>query len=158
MRIAIAVLVSSSLWAAAAAAECRDSAGGSCSLDIRLSPAAGCLCLMSVAVFEGPGCDAEHRLWGETLGCNVTDRMAVTDRGFLVSILAPATAHPEWSIVSVLWWRDGGVVQSRLALEDLSETAGLAGVVRPRFEGTAIRFSPEVLVPFERLEAAAGGP
>lgn len=157
MRTAIAVLVASLFWAAAAAAECRDSANGSYSFDVQLSPAAGCLCLMSVSVFEGPGCAADRRSWGETLGCSLTDRMAMTDGGRLVSILAPATAHPEWSIVAVLEWSDGRVRTRRLALEDLPETAGLTGVVRPRFEGAAIRFSDDVLVPFARLEAATGG-
>jgi hypothetical protein len=156
MRITIAILGSSLLWAAAAGAECRDSAGDSYSFSIQLSPAAGCLCLMSVSVFEGPGCVQDHRLWGDTLGCSLTDRMAVTDGGRLVSILAPATAHPEWSIVAVLEWVDGRVRTRRLALEDLPETAELTGVVRPRFEGAAIRFSDDVLVPFARLEAATG--
>ena len=156
MRITIAVVVSSLFWAAAAEAQCRDSTGGTYSADIRLSPAAGCLCLMSVSVFEGPGCRTEARLWTDTRGCNETDRIAVTDHGHLVSILAPATSHPEWSIVSILEWRDGRVRAHRLALEDLPETAGLTGVVRPRFEGAAIRFSPDVLVTFEHLEAAAG--
>lgn len=156
MRILLAALVSSLWWPGAARADCRDSAGGAYSVEIRLSPAAGCLCLMSVSVFEGPDCATDRRLWGATRGCNETDRMAVTDGGRLVSILAPATSHPEWSIVAVLEWRDGRVRTHRLALEDLPETAGLTGVVRPRFEGAAIRFAPDVLVPFERLENAAG--
>ncbi len=156
MRILLAALVSSLWWPGTARADCRDSTGGTYSVEIRLSPAAGCLCLMSVSVFEGPGCAADHRLWGATRGCNETDRMAVTDRGRLVSILAPATSHPEWSIVAVLEWHDGRVRTHRLALEDLPETAGLTGVVRPRFEGAAIRFAPDVLVPFERLEDVAG--
>jgi len=156
MRVLLAALVSSLLWSGTTRADCRDSAGGAYSFEIQLSPAAGGACLMSVSVFEGPGCAADHRLWGATRGCNETDRMAVTDHGRLVSILAPATSHPEWSIVAVLEWHDGRVRTHRLALEDLPETAGLTGVVRPLFEGAAIRFAPDVLVTFERLESAAG--
>lgn len=156
MRIVLLALLCGSFgWARLARAECRDSAAGAYSLDVRLSPAAGCLCLMQVAVFEGSGCASDRRLWDETVGCNLTERIAVTDQGRLVSILAPATARPDWSIVAVLERRDGRVSRRDLALEDLPETAGLRGVVRPRFEGAAVRFSPEVVVSFDRLEAAA---
>lgn len=151
----LAVLCASFAWAGVARGECRDSPGTAYSFDVRLSPAAGRRCLMWATVFEGSGCGADRRLWDVTLGCNLTERITVTDAGRLVSILAPATTHPDWSIVAVLGWRDGRAARRYLALEDLPETAGLRGVVRPRFEGSAIRFSPEVLVSFERLEAVA---
>jgi len=111
---------------------------------------------MDVEVFAGPDCRPAERRWGDTRGCNETERMAITDAGDLVAILAPATSHRDWAIVSVVSWRDERVVATRLALEDLPGTAALRGVVRPVFEGAAIRLSPEVLVPFAVLESLAG--
>jgi hypothetical protein len=153
MRPARTILVVSLAWASAAHAECRDSAGGAYSFDTHLSLQAGHMCLIDVEVFAGPGCHPAERLWGDTRGCNETERLAVTDRGTLVSILAPATAHRDWAIVSLLAWRDERVVVTRLALEDLPGAAALRGVVRPVFDGAAIRFAADILVSFETLEA-----
>ena len=152
MRIfAIGFLVSA-IWASAARAECRASAGGAYSFELRLSALSGGGCFVDVAVFAGADCGAEERRWGDVRGCSQTERMVVTDEGNLVSILAPATAHRDWSIVLVLSWRDGEVVETWLALEDLPGTESLRGVVRPVFEGMAIRFSPDVLLPLAELE------
>ncbi len=143
-------------WASSARAECRASAGNAFSFDVRVSPQAGGACLMDVEVFAGADCRSEQRRWGDTLGCNETERIAVTDQGSVVSILAPATSHRDWAIVTVFVWRDERVVETRLALEDLPGTETLGRVVRPVFEGAAIRFSPDVLLPFATLESLAG--
>jgi hypothetical protein len=108
---------------------------------------------MDVTVFEGASCDPARRQWASTRGCNETERVAVMDRGSLVSILAPATSHLDWAIVNVISWRGGRVVVRSLALRDIPGAQALQGTVRPVFEGAAIRFAPDVLVPFEALEA-----
>jgi hypothetical protein len=155
MRTTIVIFLAMLLWSSSAHAECRSSANAAYSFDVRLSPAAGCMCLMVAEVFAGPDCRPQESRWSETFGCNVTDRMAVTDQGNLVSILAPATAHRDWSIVAVHSWRDGRVVGTWLSLDEIPGTEVLHGVVRPVFDGAAIRFSADVVVAFTVLEAAA---
>ena len=155
MRLALFVVLASISWVSAARAECRASANGAFSFDLHVSAQAGGACLIDVDVFAGSDCRPDERRWGDTRGCNETERMAITDAGDLVAILAPATSHRDWSIVLVLSWRDERVVATRLALEDLPDTAALHGVVRPVFEGAAIRFSPEVLITFAALESLA---
>jgi hypothetical protein len=154
MRTTIVILLATLLWSPPSRAQCRASASATYSLQIRLSPAAGGACLMVAEVFAGPDCRPDQSRWSETFGCNVTDRMAVTDRGNLVSILAPATAHRDWSIVAVHSWRDGRVVGTWLSLDEIPGTEALHGVVRPVFDGAAVRFSDDVAVTFEVLEAA----
>jgi hypothetical protein len=153
MRPSLTVVLLTVAWASTANAECRASASGAFSFDVRLSPLAGRACLMDVTVFAGPSCEPARRQWSSTRGCNETDRMAVTDRGDLVSILAPATSHRDWAIVSVIEWRSGRVTAATLALQDLPGAGTLRGVVRPVFDGAAIRLAPDVLVSFETLES-----
>lgn len=156
MRNTLLVVLVSLAWGSSARAECRASATGAFSFDMHLGAGAGRACLMDVEVFAGPDCRPEERRWGDTRGCSQTERMAITDQGSLVSILAPATAHRDWSIVAVLSWRDDRLAEAWLALEEMPGTEALGGVVRPVFEGPAVRFSPEVLVPFTVLESLAG--
>jgi hypothetical protein len=153
-NILLTVLVSLA-WGSPVRAECRASENGAFSFDVHLSPGAGGICLMDVEVFAGPDCRPEERRWDDTRGCSQTERMAITDQGNLISILAPATSHRDWSIVAVLSWRDDQVAETGLALEEIPGTETLDGVIRPVFEGAAIRFSPEVLVPFTVLESLA---
>jgi hypothetical protein len=155
MRHALLVVLASTSWASVAHAECRASASGAFSFDVQVSALAGGMCAMDVTVFAGADCRPDERRWSDTRGCNETERMAITDAGNLVAILAPATSHRDWSIVTVLSWRDERVVATRLALEDLPGTEALRGVVRPVFEDAAIRFSPDVVVPFALLESLA---
>jgi hypothetical protein len=145
--------VRADIWVSIANAECRASSGGAFSFDFEVSPLAGGACLMDVTVFAGPSCEPARRQWASTRGCNETDRLAVTDRGSLISILAPATSHPDWAIVNVISWRGGRVVVRSLALRDIPGAQALRGTVRPVFEGAAIRFASDVLVPFGALEA-----
>jgi hypothetical protein len=135
---------------------CRASAGGAFSFLVRLSPGAGRACLDIVEVFAGPECAAERRVWSDTRGCSQTERVAVCDEGNLIAILAPATSHREWSIVLVLGWDGERVTEQWLSLQELPGTQALRGVVRPTFEGAAIRFSADVLVPFEAFESTRG--
>ena len=155
MRNILPVVLVSLAWVSSGRAECRASANGAFSFDMHLGAGAGRGCLMDVEVFAGPDCRPEERRWDDTRGCSQTDRMAITDEGNLVSILAPATVHRDWSIVAVFAWRDDRVAETWLALEDLPGTEALDGVVRPVFEGAAVRFSAEVLVPFTVLESLA---
>ena len=155
MRTTIVILLATLLWSSPARAECRASANAAYSVSVRLSPAAGRACLMIAEVFSGPDCRPEESRWSETFGCNVTDRMAVTDQGNLVSLLAPATAHRDWSIVAVISWRDDRVVEKWLSLDEIPGTEALHGVVRPVFDGAAVRFAEDVAIGFAALESLA---
>lgn len=95
---AVVVLLASLAVPAAAAAECRQSAGGAYSVDVELSPAAGILCLMDVRVHRGRACGGEPA-WAATLGCDETRWMVVADDGTLVSLRAPRPYRRGWEIV-----------------------------------------------------------
>lgn len=108
--MAVATIVRTALFALAivvagpvgsAAAECRDSASRAFSVDIRHSPLSGRACFHTVTVFEGASCSAGSERWAVTLHCGETRRMVVTDRGRLVSLLAPRASRPGWEIVRV---------------------------------------------------------
>src|SRR3978361_341272 len=76
------------LTAGEAVAACRTSASGNYSFETRLRPGPGRLCRMTVEVFDGRSCGPTPR-WQALLPCDQTQRMAISDRGRLVSILTP---------------------------------------------------------------------
>ncbi len=154
MRFAHALLFAASLMPVTAHADCRSSAGRTYSFATHLSPAAGILCLYVVDVFEGPSCDASARRWSTTRGCNETRRMAVTDAGSLISILAPRASRRDWPILRVLRFDGERVVERSIRLGDLPGVPA-NGTVRLSFEGAAVRIDGRggsTRVPFESIE------
>lgn len=125
--------------APARASACTASAGGGASYEVRLSPRAGVLCLMIVTAYEGASCEPAREIGSREVGCNVTRRLAITENGALVSILAPRTSHRDWAILQVTSLRAPPSTRA-LRLDDLAETASLAGTVRVSFEGASVVF------------------
>ncbi len=122
----------------ARAQECVASAAGAFSHDVRVSPRAVGACLYVVTVYEGASCEAARRTWSAELGCSEARRMRVTDRGRLVSILAPRVANPLWPIVRVFAQQGTGVSRVSLRLRDIAGTEALRGPARMAFEGTSL--------------------
>src|SRR5687767_6386910 len=122
MRLSLVLLLLA--LPSAARAECRSSPNGLFSYDLRVSPRAGGMCLHIVELHHGAGC---AQLTAEIeLACNETRRMAVTDRGYLVSVLAPRASEREWSIVRVTVGRDHFV---HFRLRELPGIETIRGVV-----------------------------
>ena len=145
---------------AVAAAECRPSPSGARSVDTRLSARAGYLCIHTVHVYAGSACEGTPE-WSIDLACSQTSRLAITDRGLLISILAPRARSRDWAILSVID-RNGVSPRSgslgsgvRLRLRDLPDTEALRGAARVDFDGASVRFrgNVEVRVAFDRIEA-----
>ena len=137
-----------------ARAECMSSPSAAHSYQTRLSPRAGILCLYIADVYAGGACEGEPA-WSVELSCGETSRLAVTDRGRLISILAPRASRPEWNIVRITT-RDRAPV--RIPLGDLPGASALRGAVRLDFDGGALRLrsrAGEVRVTFDALEALA---
>lgn len=146
------------LAATVAAQDCTPSPGGMFSFATSVSPRAGRIALYDVRVFSGATCEVAALVGTTTLGSY--RRLAVTDGGVLVRILAPRTSHRNWNIVSlvvvareheeerVLW----------LSLDDLPGTAGLTGSVRASFDATDVLFTSrgaEARVSLSALDALA---
>jgi hypothetical protein len=149
----LALLVLGSLFASVAAAACRTSVSGGHSFDTRLTPGPNRLCRMTVDVFEGKACGATPR-WSALLPCDQTERMAISDRGRLISILAPVAKRPDLNAVRVTWSRE------RWAWVTLDKLAGgkpFKGPVRLGFEGDALKLSADrtVVIPFETVRQLA---
>src|SRR4051812_33173356 len=102
-RIAIlALLLAGLLVAAKAAAACRGSASGNYSFDTRPRPGPGRECRMTVDVFDGRACSPTPR-WHALLPCDQTERMAISDRGRLISILTPLAKRRDLNVIRVTW-------------------------------------------------------
>lgn len=121
----------------AAQADCTASAGGTWSFARRLSPRAGRGCIQIVSVHEGGSCAGEAR-WTIENGCNVTRRLAITDQGELVSILAPRTTHRDWSVVRVIGRAAGQSFDARLAAEEIPGLEAIRGALRLSFDADAL--------------------
>lgn len=117
---------------------CAASPSGAFSHDVRVSPRAGGACLYVVTVYDGGACEPARRSWSAELGCSEARRMRVTDRGRLVSILAPRARNPLWPIVRIFAAEGTGVRRTSLRLRDLPGTAALHGPVRFAFEGASL--------------------
>lgn len=132
-------------------AECRASPSGVHSFDLRVSARAGGMCLHVVDVYAGVGCAGLE--WSVTLACNFTERLAITDHGRLISILAPYAARRDWDILRVT----GPAGSAFLPLGELPGVAELDGTVAVAFAGAALRLhgNEELHVSFDAIEALA---
>lgn len=151
--IGLLVLLLAPLLAAEALAACRVSASGNHSFDTRLTPGPARVCRMTVDVFEGRACGATPR-WHALLPCDQTERMAISDRGRLISILTPVAKRRDLNVVRVTWSAD------RWAWVTLDKLAGgkpFKGPVRLAFEGDALKLAADrtVVLPFETVRQLA---
>lgn len=149
----LALLLAGSLVAAEAAAACRASASGNFSFDTRFSPGPNRLCRMTVDVFGGRSCGPTPR-WHTLLPCDQTERMAISDRGRLISILTPLAKRRDLNVIRVTWNGD------RWAWATLDRLAGpnpFKGPVRLAFEGDALKLTADrtVVIPFETVRQLA---
>jgi len=151
--ILLALLLAGLLAAAEAAAACRVSASGKYSFDTRISPGPGRQCRMTVEVFDGRSCGPTPR-WHALLPCDQTERMAISDRGRLISILTPLARRRDLNVIRVTWRVD------RWAWVTLDKLAGpkpFKGPVRLAFEGDALKLTADrtVVIPFETVRQLA---
>ena len=98
----VLIAVGLALVSARASATCRPSANGSHSFDSRLSPIAGQVCRMTVAVFAGASC-AEPALWQVRLPCDQASQTAISNQGRLISILLPRTKSLDLNVIRITW-------------------------------------------------------
>jgi len=151
LLLAVGLMVPSTV----ARAECRDSAGGTFSLDVRLSPMSGIGCFTAVTVFEGSSCRPERERWAITLGCNESRRMVVSDRGRLVSLLAPRASRRNWEIVRVFEATGRQAVVRSIRLDELPGLPERARRPRMSLDASVLRIEtdPPVTVPVTVLES-----
>jgi hypothetical protein len=153
-RIGICVvLLSGWLATSQAVAACRTAQSGGHSFDTRLTPGPSRLCRMTVDVFDGRACGTTPR-WSALLPCDQTEHMAISDRGRLISILAPIAKRRDLNAVRVTWSRE------RWAWVTLDKLAGgkpFKGPVRLTFEGDALKLAADrtVVIPFETVRQLA---
>jgi hypothetical protein len=148
-----ALLLASLLVAADAGAACRASASGNVSFDTRLTPGPARVCRMTVQVFDGRSCGATPR-WQALLPCDQTERMAISDRGRLVSILMPVAKRRDLNVVRVTWRADRW---AWVTLDKLAGSAPFKGPVRLAFQGDALKLTADrtVVIPFETVRQLA---
>jgi hypothetical protein len=149
LRVVFVVAFSAVLGAPEAAAACRTSAAGGYSFDTRLTPGPNRLCRMTVEVFEGRSCGPAPK-WNALLPCDQTEHMAISDRGRLISILAPIAKRRDLNAVRVTWSRE------RWAWVTLDKLAGEKPFKLPvklSFEGDALKLVADrtVVIPFETV-------
>ena len=149
-RIGICGVVAAVLAAVSvrATAACRTSASGAYSFDTRLSPKDR-LCRMTVDVFEGRTCASPPR-WQALLPCDQTEHMAISDRGRLISILAPVAKRRDLNVIRVTWAADKWAWAK---LDKLSGGTPFKGPVRLSLQGDALKLTADrtVVIPFEAL-------
>ena len=149
-----AIVVAIAVVAADAAAACRASASGAFSFDTRFTPGPARVCRMTVDVFEGRACGATPK-WKALLPCDQTEHMAISDRGRLVSILAPVVKRRDLNVLRVTWNAD------RWAWVTLDKLArGKPAFKLPlklSFEGDALKVAADrtVVIPFETVRQMA---
>ncbi len=136
-------------------AECRPSASGAFSVEVTLSPLSGGACFSSARVFEGASCGPRPPLWALTLGCSETERMVPSDRGRLVSLLAPRASRREWEIVRVFEPDGCHVLVRSVRLDELPGLPATATRPHLALDARALRIlvEPEVVVALPILEA-----
>jgi hypothetical protein len=150
---AVGVMLALAMAAAPARAACRASASGAASYDTRLTPGPNRVCRMTVDVFDGRACGTAPR-WQALLPCDQTEHMAISDRGRLISIIAPVVKRRDLNVLRVTWRAD------RWAWVTLDKLAGgqpFKGPVRLSFEGDALKVVADrtVVIPFETVRHLA---
>jgi hypothetical protein len=146
---AILIAVGLALVSGRASATCRPSANGSHSFDSRLSPIAGQVCRMTVAVFAGSSC-AEPALWQVRLPCDQAGQTAISNQGRLISILLPRTKSLELNVIRITWSSEKFALAN---LRKLTPKSPLRGEVRLDFDGDGLRLKADrtLVLPFETV-------
>jgi hypothetical protein len=134
---------------ARASAACRASANGAHSFDTKLTPVAGQVCRMTVAVSAGATC-AQPARWQVLLPCDQASQTAISNNGRLISILLPRTKSQDLNVIRVTWGSE------KFALANLKKLTGanpLRGEVRIDFDGDALRLKADrtLVIPFEQV-------
>ena len=145
----VLIVLGLALVSARAAATCRPSANGSRSFDSRLSPIAGQVCRMTVAVFAGSSC-AEPALWQVRLPCDQAGQTAISNQGRLISILLPRTKSLELNVIRITWSSEKFALAN---LRKLTPKSPLRGEVRLDFDGDGLRLKADrtLVLPFETV-------
>lgn len=155
MRPVLALLAAATLafLPAGASAACRASANGAHSFDTRLSPRAGTMCVMAVAVSAGGAC-AQPPRWAVGLPCDQASHSAISNNGRLLSILLPRTKSQDLNVVRITW---GTEKHAYANLRKLTGATPLRGEVRIDFDGDALRLKADrtVVIPFEQVRKLA---
>ncbi len=148
-----ALLLPGLLVAADAVAACRVSASGNVSFDTRLTPGPARVCRMTVDVFDGRSCGPTPR-WHALLPCDQTERMAISDRGRLISLLTPLAKRRDLNVVRVTWRADRW---AWVTLDKLGGPTPFRLPVRLAFQGDALKLTAErtVVIPFETVRQLA---
>jgi len=151
MRPVLAVFALAALGfaPARASAACRASANGAHSFDTKLTPVAGQVCRMTVAVSAGATC-AQPARWQVLLPCDQASQTAISNNGRLISILLPRTKSQDLNVIRVTWGSE------KFALANLKKLTGanpLRGEVRIDFDGDALRLKADrtLVIPFEQV-------
>jgi hypothetical protein len=152
-RTGLAVLLVGVLVAFEAVAACRASAGGAHSFDTRLAPQPNRLCRMNVDVFEGRACGNTPR-WHVLLPCDQTEHLAISDRGRLISVLAPVAKRRDLNVVRVTWSADRW---AWVTLDKLGAGKPFKLPARLSFEGDALKVAADrtAVIPFETVRQMA---
>ena len=147
--LAVFALVALGFAPARASAACRASANGAHSFDKKLTPVAGQVCRMTVAVSAGATC-AQPARWQVLLPCDQASQTAISNNGRLISILLPRTKSQDLNVIRVTWGSE------KFALANLKKLTGanpLRGEVRIDFDGDSLRLKADrtVSIPFETV-------
>ena len=135
----VLIAVGMALVSARASATCRASANGSHSFDSRLSPIAGQVCRMTVAVFAGASC-AEPALWQVRLPCDQAQPDRDIEPG--TADLDPVAAHegPGSNVIRITWSAEKFALAN---LRKLTPKNPPRGEVRLDFDGDGLRLKAD---------------
>jgi len=147
--LAVFALAALGFAPARASAACRASANGAHSFDTKLTPVAGQVCRMTVAVSAGATC-AQPARWQVLLPCDQASQTAISNNGRLISILLPRTKSQDLNVIRITWGTE------KFALANLRKLTGqspLRAEVRIDFDGDNLRLKADrtVVIPFETV-------
>ena len=147
--LAVLAIVALGFAPARASAACRGSANGAHSFDTKLTPVAGQVCRMTVAVSAGATC-AQPPRWQVLLPCDQASQSAISNNGRLISILLPRTKSQDLNVIRVTWGSEKFALAS---LKKLTGASPLRGEVRIDFDGDALRLKADrtLVIPFEQV-------